>query len=234
MAARQQRQHLLEALEREPIPKDQKMASLHTTYIRDLRRKLGLGQAPVVLREQTRERVERLRTLGSWGENKAIDLLKRAGFSAVKELNANHPFADICAERDGACYLIGVKTRNKYQANGLINPTYNVRKRGVDVGVLAQRHNAILAWVAIPIIAEEQTFSAYFGTISQIEEAGERFSIPMRSEHVVRYECLSCPVEEPDPSIKPEWSNGGYLAHQKRCALKARASKVPHEEGSKH
>ncbi len=35
----------------------------------------------------------------------------------------NHPFGDICAERGKARYVIGVKTRNKYQANGLLNPT---------------------------------------------------------------------------------------------------------------
>jgi hypothetical protein len=88
-AARLERQHLLEALEREPLPTDQKMASLHAAYIRDLRRKLGLGQAPTVVREQTRGRVERLRALGNWGEKKAIDLLRRAGFSTVSELNTN-------------------------------------------------------------------------------------------------------------------------------------------------
>jgi hypothetical protein len=218
-AARLERQHLLEALEREPVPTDQQMASLYAAYVRDLRRKLGLGQALTVVREQTRGRVERLRALGNWGEKKAIDLLKRAGFSTVRELNAdfpNHPFGDICAERNGARYLIAVKTRNKYQASGLINPTYNVRKREADIGATAQRHDAIPAWIAIPVIPEERIFSAYFDRISKIEEAGERFSIPMRPGQTVRYECLSRPVEEFDQSIRPEWSNGGYLAHQKR------------------
>jgi hypothetical protein len=91
-----------------------------------------------------------------------------------------------------------------------------VRKRGVDIGAIAQRHNAIPAWIAIPVIPEEQRFSAYFGTILQIDEAGERFSIPMGPEDTARYECLSRPVEEFDRSIRPEWSNGGYVAHQKR------------------
>jgi hypothetical protein len=210
---------MLEALEQEPVPTDQKMASLQAAYIRDLRRKLGLGQARTIVREQTRGRVERLRALGNWGEKKAIDLLKRAGFSAVTELNAdfsNHPFGDICAERNGARYLIGVKTRNKYQASGLINPTYNVRKRGVDVGAIAEQRKAIPAWIAIPVIPEEQTFSAYFGTILQINEAGERFSIPMGPEQTARYERLSRPIQEFDRSIRPEWSNGGYAAYQQR------------------
>ena len=160
----------------------------------------------------------RERALGDWGEKKAVDLLKRAGFSVVKELNTdfpNHPFGDIYAERNGKCYVIGVKTRNKYQANGLINPTYNVRKRGIDVGIVARRHNADLAWVAIPVVPEEQSFSAYFGTIEQIDAAGERFSIPMRPEKTVQYERLSRPLEEFDESIRPEWSNGGYRSRQR-------------------
>jgi len=211
--AQAERQRWLKALEREPLPDDAAMAALHAAYIRTLRRQLGIGQPPATVRQQTRERVQRKRAFGDWGENKAIDLLKRAGFRNVRDMNAessNHPFGDICAERNASRYLIGVKTRNKYQASGLINPTYNVRKRGVDVGAVARRHKAILAWVAIPVIPEERSFSAYFGTIDQIENAGERFSIPMRPEQTVRYECLSRPLEESDPSIRPEWSNGGY------------------------
>jgi hypothetical protein len=212
-AAQVERQYWLEALERGPSPKDEKMASLHAGYIRDLRRQLGIGQPLAIVREQTRERVQRLRSLGSWGEQKALALLARARFSDVRELNTespNHPFGDICATRAGARYLIGVKTRNKYQVSGLINPTYNVRKRGVDVGAIARRHQAILAWVAISVVPEEQRFSAYFGTIAQIEDRGERFSIPMRPEQTSGYECLSRPPEEFDRLIRPEWSNGGY------------------------
>jgi hypothetical protein len=212
-AAQLEREHWLEVLERGPSPRDQTMATLHAGYIRDLRRQLGIGQPSAVVREQTRERVQRLRALGNWGEQKAFALLQRAGFSNVEELNTefpNHPFGDICATRDSKRYLIGIKTRNKYQVSGLLNPTYNVRKRGVDVGAIARRHQAILAWVAIPVVPEEQKFSAYFGTIAQIEDRGERFSIPMKPEQTGRYECLSRPLEEFDQSIHPEWSNGGY------------------------
>jgi hypothetical protein len=212
-AAQLERQHWLKVLERGPSPESPKMAALYAEYVRALRRQLGVGQSADVVRDQTRERVQRKRALGDWGEKKAINLLKRAGFRNVRDVNAeapNHPFGDIYAERATVRYLIGVKTRNKYQASGLINPTYNVRKRGVDVDAIAQRHNAILAWVAIPVIPEEQSFSAYFGTISQIEDAGERFSIPMRPEQTVLYECLSRPLEESDQSIRADWSNGGY------------------------
>jgi hypothetical protein len=212
-AAQAERQRWLESLEQGPFPKDAALAELHARYIRDLRRQLGIGQPPAVVREQTRERVQRKRALGAWGERKAADLLERAGFRNVRDMNvesANHPFGDIFAERAGARYLVGVKTRNRYQVSGLINPTYNVRKRGADVEAIARRHSATLAWVAIAVIPEEQTFSAFFGTIAQIEDAGERFSIPMQPEQTARYECLSRPREEFDPSILTEWSNGGY------------------------
>jgi hypothetical protein len=217
-AARNEKQQWLSVLERGSVPGDPAMAALHAKYIRDLRRQLGLGQPLTVVREQTRERVQRKRALGEWGEKKAVDLLKRAGFRNLRDMNAesfNHPFGDIYAERDRARYLIGVKTRNKYQVSGLINPTYNVRKRGTDVKVLAQQYNATLAWVAISVVPEEQRFSAYFGTIAQIEDAGERFSIPMRPEQTKRYECLSSPAEELDELIRAEWSNGGYPRRRK-------------------
>jgi hypothetical protein len=67
---------------------------------------------------------ERTKALGNWGEAKALALLQRAGFSKVRDMNAesmNHPFGDIHAERLGVRYMIGVKTRNKYQVSGLLN-----------------------------------------------------------------------------------------------------------------
>ena len=101
----------------------------------------------------------------------------------VLSLSWSPSFCAAAAERDGARYLIGIKTGNKYQVSDLINPTYNVRKGGVDVKkAVAQQYNATLAWVAIAVVPEEQRFGAYFGTIAQIEDAGERFSIPMRPE----------------------------------------------------
>ena len=88
-------------------------------------------------------------------------------FPSYSDLNRethNHPFGDIFAT-DGARFLIGVKTRNMYQVSGLLNPTYNVRKKGFDVWTIGNRYNAHLAWVAIQVIPERQTFNAYFGTI---------------------------------------------------------------------
>jgi hypothetical protein len=207
-----------DALERGPLPDDADMVAVRAEYIRQLQTQQAneqpFARAREQSREQTRERVERLRALGGWGEKKAFDLLTRAGFQNVTNTNAelpNHPFGDIFAELSGMRYLIGVKTRNKYQVSGLINPTYNVRKRGVDIRTIAQRrYNAKPAWVAISVIPEKQSFSAYFGDIDQIEEAGERFSIPMKPEKTADYKPLSRAPEEHDLTIQPAWSNGGY------------------------
>src|SRR5690349_10404061 len=86
-AARSEQQHWLAVLERGPIPNDEASAALHANYVRDLRRQLGLGQPLAVVREQTRERVQRKRALGDWGEKKAADLLRRAGFRNVRDVN---------------------------------------------------------------------------------------------------------------------------------------------------
>lgn len=160
---------------------------------------------------------QRMQALGQWGENKTLALLKHAGFMQERDVNAetcNHPFGDIYAERDGVRYLISVKTRNKFQTSGLLNPCYNVRKKGVDVLCIARRYHAQLAWVTVQVIPERQLFCSYFGTINQIQEHGERFSIPMQASATSRYECLA--DEERDLAIRPEWTNGGYSRSRER------------------
>jgi hypothetical protein len=154
---------------------------------------------------------ERTKALGCWGETKALTLLRTAGFSNVRDMNAetfNHPFGDIYAERNGKRYVVGVKTRNKYQVGGAINPSYNVRKKGADVWAIGRVYNAQLAWVTLQVVPERKVFWSYFGTIAAIEDCGERFSIPMQAWETPKYECLA--NEESDTSISPEWSNGGY------------------------
>lgn len=150
-------------------------------------------------------------SLGLWGESKAPSLLAKAGFANVRDVNVethNHPFGDIYAERSGKRYLIGVKTRNKYQASGPLNATYNIKKNGMDVSAIALRYNAQLAWVTLQVIPELQVYSGYFGTIAQIEEGGERFSVRMGPDAILKYECLA--DEERDLTIKLAWSNGGW------------------------
>jgi hypothetical protein len=135
---------------------------------------------------------ERRKALGDWGEEKALELLKRAGsgFKNPRDVNKethNHPFGDIYAERGRGPLLLGVKTRNMYQVSGKLNCDYNIRKKRADVLSIAHQYNADLGWIAIQVIPERQTFNAYFGTIAQIEESKERFSIPMRPHETTRY-----------------------------------------------
>jgi hypothetical protein len=159
---------------------------------------------------------ERRKALGDWGEKKALALLKRSGFKNVRDVNAetaNHPFGDIYAELGSDRFVIGVKTRNMYQASGPLNASYNVRKKGFAIWKIGEQYDADLAWVAIQVIPELQTFNAYYGTINQIQEYAERFSIPMKPGEIREhdYKCLA--ENASDPSIRPEWSNGGYTAH---------------------
>jgi hypothetical protein len=163
---------------------------------------------------------ERREALGKCGEKKALILLKNARFNGVKDVNAethNHPFGDIYAEFALERFVIGVKTRNMYQKSGPLNASYNVLKKGFDVWVVGRRYQADLAWVAIQVIPELQTFNAYFGTIDKIQEYKERFSIPMKPDAIRDYKCMRLAAEDEfDPSIRLEWSNGGYSAHCKR------------------
>jgi hypothetical protein len=148
-------------------------------------------------------RSERTKALGRWGELKAMALLHRANFANIRDLNSpirNHQFGDILAERNGVGYMIGVKTRNKFQESGALNAQYNMRKPGVDVAAIAGRYKAVPAWVTIQIVAELQTFSAYFGT-----DLTDRNWISMHERHTRSYACFA--VDEFDETIWPEWTN---------------------------
>ena len=150
--------------------------------------------------------------LGKLGEQLAEERLADAGFTEIKNLNEgrNFPFADIIAKRNNVSYLIGVKTRNEYQADGKINPTYNailIRKDKnrelktlgrteqeithllwEEVGRLAGAFKAVPAWVAVAVRAERNSYSAYFGLVELIKA---RRSIPMKLHERVKYELLA-------------------------------------------
>lgn len=152
--------------------------------------------------------VKRRRALGCWGEKKAAELFGRAGFLYVRDLNsdaANHPFADVFAERGGERFIVGVKTRNKYTAAGPLNAAYNVCKKGSDLSDLASRYGARLACLAVQVNVEVQSFSAFFVPMSELTAGGSRYSIPMTPKAIAQYECLA--RDEYDPAIKLEWSN---------------------------
>ena len=150
--------------------------------------------------------------LGDLGEKIAIDIISRPqnGFINVKNLNVehpNHPYVDLYAERNDKKYVISVKTRRKYKANGKLNDHYNLIEKSKSVSgkeyelvkALADKYNAIAAWVVIA--GEASVFSVYFGLFASVRDAG-RYSIPMKPSDLTKYECLA----ENEPHQYPEFS----------------------------
>jgi len=148
----------------------------------------------------------RLRTLGDLGEKWAPDLLKKAGFRAIQDLNAikyNHPGGDFLAERAGKLYFITVKARNKHvQRTGKLNAGYNIHPKRVRLN--AQLHKAIPAWLTIQVDTDTRCFSAYFGTIDSLSNP-HAVAVPMSVRATSKYECLA--REMFDEAITSELSN---------------------------
>lgn len=156
---------------------------------------------------------KRITKLGILGEQLAEECLVAASFEQVENLNRranNYPFADILAARNGTLYFIGVKSRNEFQTNGKINPTYNAvliradKKRQLEsqgktetqitallwaeVQRLADQCKAVPAWTTIAMQPLKGIFSAYFGLVSAL---GNRRSIPMKIDDRRSYEVLA-------------------------------------------
>jgi Holliday junction resolvase-like predicted endonuclease len=128
--------------------------------------------------------------LGDFGERLAMELLERAGFQNVRDLNAeamNYPYADLVCERGGKRYVVSVKTRLKYERLGGLNARYNLGKDWRRKARLAeQEKDAIASWVTIQV--DTTGYSAYFGLLSLVEESN---GIPMQPEAIKYYECLA-------------------------------------------
>ncbi len=172
-------------------------------------------------------RSERTTRLGYLGEILAEECLKAVGANEVQNLNlgTNFPFADLIAELSGIRYLISVKSRNEFQANGKLNPCYNAVKFNdtvvkalqaegkseseitaiiwAAVDDLAQRWNAIPAWIVVPMRPQESCYSAYFGEVSMIRH---RRSIPILPSDRVRYTELA-PLGTYDARITADLRN---------------------------
>ena len=89
--------------------------------------------------------------------------------------------------RDNQKFIISVKTRFKYERLGGLNPRFNLGVKWREKLKKAESlENATPSWVAIQI--EDETYTAYFGLISLIEESN---GIPMQPEACKYYECLA-------------------------------------------
>jgi hypothetical protein len=151
----------------------------------------------------------RTKLLGNYGEAIAKKLLLSAGFDSVRDLNEdrmNHPYGDFYAVKDEVAYIISVRTRNKLQKNGRLNPSYNFRKKSADVEAIAAGLRAVPAWLAIQIDVKAQRYCAYFGTMAELNVFGDRYSIPMTEKATNGYICLA--KNEFDDVIPAEWDNG--------------------------
>lgn len=142
---------------------------------------------------QQKKKAREKRELGVFGENVAEFLLCNAGFNKVKNLNRekmNTPYADIYAKRHCKSYVISVKTRHKYQLNGLLNPRYKLEHNCHDKAkvVSEQYGGAIPAWVTIAIDIDTDTLSAYFETLAFL---GGNKGVCMKEEATKEYECLA-------------------------------------------
>lgn len=144
--------------------------------------------------KKTKSTAQRSHRLGKLGEALASLSLASAGFTNIQDLNhltKNYPFADFLADRDGRRFLISVKARNKFQANGKLNNRYRFKnwdKREHLMLEKCREHQAEAAWVTVQIEWEPKRFNVYFGLISELNG---KHAVAMNPEAVAKYECLA-------------------------------------------
>lgn len=147
----------------------------------------------------------RTKWLGDLGERWTEDLLRKAGFRSIRDLNKlrlNHPGGDFIAERQGKRYFITVKARNKYARNRSLNGGYNIYPEKVRKA--AREYDAVPAWLTIQIDTESRCFSAYFATVDSLRNS-DAVAVPMSTVAVSDYECLA--KDTFDERITAELSN---------------------------
>jgi hypothetical protein len=164
----------------------------------------------VVLGPDTAKRAGKL---GLIGEQLALAELALHGFTEIRHLNhpkKNHPFApfaDISAERNGLKFWIGVKTRNKYQNEGTINPCYKIDPRGRALAVQLEQSvpGTIAACIGISVVLSERScfdgelsnsYSCYFALLRNLTD---RQGMGMRKRQLASYEPLA--ENKPVPAL---------------------------------
>ena len=115
----------------------------------------------------------RKKSLGELGELFAIKTLVDAEFDKIRNLNdinMNEAFADIYCEKNGIKYVISVKARNKYQADGKINSRYNLGTNAyAKAAKTAKKYNAEPYWMAIQF--DKHSYSVYWGSLESLNGA---------------------------------------------------------------
>jgi len=122
--------------------------------------------------------------IGNWGEEYGIKLLKKNGFTNIKDLNKvihNFPVFDLLAQKNGDWYVFSSKTRNKYQpSDGKLNRQYNILQRAKSKYKLNKALELLKEkfsiegvkkyWIACPIDYKQKTQTFYFGNLEDIKD----------------------------------------------------------------
>ena len=120
--------------------------------------------------KEAEKEAARKKSLGELGELFAIKTLVDAHFERIRNLNddtMNTPFADLYAEKAGKRYVISVKARNKYQADGTLNTRYNLGRNAYEkAGSVSKEYDAEPYWMAIQF--DDHSYSVYFGSLASL------------------------------------------------------------------
>lgn len=115
----------------------------------------------------------RKKSLGELGELFAIKTLVDAEYDKIRNLNdahMNEAFADIYCEKGNKKYVISVKARNKYTADGKLNSRYNLGENSyVKAAKTAEKYNAEPYWMAIQF--DDHSYSVYMGSLACLSGA---------------------------------------------------------------
>ena len=99
-----------------------------------------------------------------------------------------------------------MNARTKYRhSSDRLNEAYNLSYTTTPEAVArwAKLHDAVPAWVTIPLDTQRGTYSAYFGLVLALRSPR---SVPMLVNDCAKYECLARDVFHRD--ITPELFNG--------------------------
>ena len=130
--------------------------------------------------EEKKAEALRKKVLGETGEKIAERILAENGFESIDKLPTNYPFADVYAKRDGKCYVISVKMREKYghkyrddDSCKKENDSFNLfqNPRGDEkVQKAEEEYSAEAHWLVMPLDDRYRKYSAYFGSVTELRE----------------------------------------------------------------